>query len=237
MTERLRSTHGDSLVADLVIRARDGNKQAWDALVDRYIPLVWSTCRKYAPEEDDAARVSQTVWLRLVDHLDKLHDPAELPGWLVTTIQQECARVRKARSPQAPGQALGPPAVADEAAHELILAHRHAALREAFTHLSPWCQRLIIMLSAEPPMPLPEISAMLGIPVESIRPECSRCLEKLRRLPAVAALINAEASSGKDGQPGPAGRKDRPYRLRKSWVMPATTAVASTQPRTIITQV
>ena len=195
MTETLSSTRGDSLVADLVIRARDGDKQAWDALVDRHMPLVWSTCRKYAPDEDDAARVSQTVWLRLVDHLDKVHDPAELPGWLVTTSQQECTRVRQARSPQARGQALGPQAVVGEAEHELILAQHHAALRGAFTQLSPRCQRLISMLSAEPPVPLPEISTMLGIPVESVRSECSRCLDKVRRQPGIAALSTSRPAA------------------------------------------
>ena len=42
-------------------------------------------------------------------------------------------------------------------------------------------------------MPYAEISARLGIPVGSIGPSRSRCLDKLRRYPAIAALINAEA--------------------------------------------
>jgi hypothetical protein len=29
------------VVADLVLRARDGDKQAWDALVERYAALIW----------------------------------------------------------------------------------------------------------------------------------------------------------------------------------------------------
>jgi DNA-directed RNA polymerase specialized sigma24 family protein len=38
-------------------------------------------------------------------------------------------------------------------------------------------------------VPYHEISARLGIPVGSIGPTRRRCLEKLRRYPAVAALI------------------------------------------------
>jgi RNA polymerase sigma factor (sigma-70 family) len=195
MADRLHPLRGDPLVTALVIRARDGNKQAWDALVDRYISLVWSTCQKSGLDRDDAAHVSQTVWLRLVDHLDKLRDPAELPGWLVSTAQGECGRVRTARSPQAPGQALNPQVLTDEANHDLLVAQRRAALRGAFTQLSPRCQRLISMLSAEPPVPLPEISAMLGIPVESIRLEGSRCLETVRRESAVAALSTSKPAA------------------------------------------
>jgi hypothetical protein len=37
----------DSAVAGLVARARCGDRQAWDKLVERYAPLSWSICRKY----------------------------------------------------------------------------------------------------------------------------------------------------------------------------------------------
>jgi hypothetical protein len=38
-------------------------------------------------------------------------------------------------------------------------------------------------------------AARLGIPIGSIGPFRNRCLDKLRRSPAIAALINAEAGS------------------------------------------
>jgi len=31
-------------VIDLVMRPRNNDKQAWDALVERYAPLIWSIC-------------------------------------------------------------------------------------------------------------------------------------------------------------------------------------------------
>lgn len=225
MAEKLGPRHDDSLVADLVIRAADGDSRAWDALVDRYLPLVWSTCRRYALDDGDAAHVCQTVWLRLASQLGKLHDPAGLPGWLAATTQRECRRLRTARRP-ASGQALDPGSnpveTAVAAGRELFLAERRAALRDAFTRLPPRCQQLITMLSEDPPVAHTEISGRLGIPVESIDSACGRCLERLRRDPAVTALTSADPW---------------PHRRRKSWVTPATTAVASTQPRMIISQV
>ena len=41
-------------------------------------------------------------------------------------------------------------------------------------------------------MPYAEISARLGIPVGSIGPTRRRCLDKLRRHPAITALVIAE---------------------------------------------
>ena len=189
----------DDLTA-LVTRARNGDKQAWDELIERYAPLIWSICRRYRLRRADADDVGQSVWLRLVDKLASLRNPAALPGWLATTTQRECGRVlRAARKQQAPGHWLDAADIPDEvtglAESELLRAERHAALREAFTHLPPDSRQLIAMLIQDPPVPYAEISARLGIPVGSIGPTRGRCLEQLRRDPAIAALINAETRS------------------------------------------
>ena len=51
------------------------------------------------------------------------------------------------------------------------------------------------MLAEDPPVPYAQISAELGIPAGSIGPRRGRCLDKLRRDPAIAALIHPEAVS------------------------------------------
>jgi hypothetical protein len=60
------------------------------------------------------------------------------------------------------------------------VAERHAALREAFSRLSPRCQRLLTLLIDDPPMPDAEIG-----------PACRRCLDKLSGDPVIAALTGA----------------------------------------------
>src|SRR5438128_690944 len=71
------ASHGrdDAMVTDLAARARRGDKQAWDALVNRYSPLIWSICRRHRLGDADAQDVGQNVWLRLVDQLDRIRDP------------------------------------------------------------------------------------------------------------------------------------------------------------------
>ena len=98
----------DAPVATLVARARDGDKHAWDAIVDRYAPLIWSICRRYRLDRPDADDVGQSVWLRLVDQLALIRDPAALPGWLATTTRRECGRVLSAsRRQRGPGRCGG----------------------------------------------------------------------------------------------------------------------------------
>jgi DNA-directed RNA polymerase specialized sigma24 family protein len=164
----------DPAVVHLVTRASNGDRQAWDALVERYAPLIWSICRRYRLRDADADDAAQRVWLQLLNHLGELRDPAALPGWLSTTLPDEQATT------------------ADQ---ELLKAERHAALREAFAALPLSGQRLLAMLTADPPVPYAEISARLGIPVGSIGPSRRRYLGKLRRHPAIAALIDPNSDT------------------------------------------
>jgi RNA polymerase sigma factor (sigma-70 family) len=197
LTQQASRGRGDPVVTGLVTWARDGDRQAWDQLVDRYAPLVWSICRRRQLEAADARDAAQTVWLNLVDHLDSLRDPAALPGWLATTTQRECGRIlRAARQPDNAAYAPAAQTIPDEharaAEQDLLAAERHAALREAFEQLPPGCQQLLTLLTADPPVSYAEISTQLGIPAGSIGPTRRRCLDKLRRHPAITALINAD---------------------------------------------
>jgi RNA polymerase sigma factor (sigma-70 family) len=197
MTVKVRPVGDDLLVAELVARARHGDQRAWDALVERYAPLVWSICHRYRLGED-AGDVAQSVWLALVGQLNAIRDPAALPGWLATTTRRECCRALCAarRLPTA-GQFLDAADIPDERAEtaeeELLAAERHAALREAFADLPTGYRELLALLLQDPPLPYAQIGARLGIPVGSIGPSRARCLDKLRQHPAIAALIDADA--------------------------------------------
>jgi DNA-directed RNA polymerase specialized sigma24 family protein len=62
----------DQPATDPVTRVRHGERQAWDALVERYVPLIWSICRRHQLDGADADDVGQSVWPHLVDHLDSV---------------------------------------------------------------------------------------------------------------------------------------------------------------------
>ena len=197
----------DPVVTGLVTTARNGDNQAWDALVERYAPLIWSICRRHRLGGADADDIGQRVWRQLVGHLDKFPDPAALPGWLATTTWRECARVQQpAHRAHAAGHTPDTETIPDHQAQtleqQLLAAERHAALREAFAGLPPCCQQLLTLLSQDPPMPYATISARLNIPVRNIGPNRSRCLARLRRDLAIAAPISTAADNAGNKLPG-----------------------------------
>src|SRR5689334_15003185 len=83
-------------LADLVAGARRGERWAWDALVERYRPLVRAVASGYRLDRGDVEDVDQTVWLRLVENLDRIREPRALPRWLMTTAGNEALRLARA---------------------------------------------------------------------------------------------------------------------------------------------
>jgi RNA polymerase sigma factor (sigma-70 family) len=186
-------------VTGLVTCAANGDQRAWDSLVERYAPLVWSICRRYQLDAADADNVGQSVWLQLADHLSELREPAALATWLAATTRRECSRTRSIPDAPTPTAEQAEQAdrelLAEQADRELLAAERDAALREAFTRLPRGCQQLIALLAGDKPSSYDQISAQLGIPAATIGPRCRRCLGKLRRDPAIAALLDRDPAA------------------------------------------
>jgi len=179
-------------LATLVHAARQGEQDAWNAIVDRFLPLVGAIIRRHRLSEADGDDVSQTVWLRLVEHLGALREPDALPGWIRTTTRNECLRVLAARGrtrPVDPQDNGGLDAVAGDVADtELLAAERRQALREALAELPAGRRELLLLLLTDPPLAYDEISARLGIPIGSIGPTRARALDQLRKTRALRGL-------------------------------------------------
>jgi len=192
----------DPVVIALVGRAAAGDEGAWNEIVDRYAPLVWSICGRYQLGHEEIHDVGQTVWLLLVEKIGSLREPAALPGWLATTTQRECFRVlrieRRHEHTELPPEDQMPPDPDATMIEEAVLAaERGAAVRAAFDLLPSSCRVLLSMLASDPPPGYEEISAVLGVKVGSIGPMRARCLDRLRRSPQVAGFVGERA--GRDG--------------------------------------
>jgi RNA polymerase sigma factor (sigma-70 family) len=174
----------------LIRAASAGDQAAWGTIVDRYTGLVWATARAHRLSAADAADVAQTTWLRLVENLDRIHDPERLGAWLATTARHECLRLIRLRGRELPTDEAS---VFDKPADEaidtrLITLERDAALMRAMTSLGERCQALLRLLAAVDPPSYDEVGAALGMPIGSIGPTRARCLAKLRRSPELAEL-------------------------------------------------
>lgn len=170
-------------VAALVALAVAGDQCGWDALVREFAGLVWAVARAHRLHDADAADVVQATWLRLLEHLGDLKDPARVGAWLATTARRECLRVLRDGGRHLPfghdaPEYESPDRPPDE---EVIIAERDRALWRGFERLRPSDQALLRLLMADPRPPYEEISAVLDIPIGSIGPTRARALDRLRQ--------------------------------------------------------
>jgi len=192
-----------SNVPALVRAAREGDPQAWEALIDRFLPMVRGVIGRFRLPQHDAADVNQTVWLRLVEHLDELREPAALPGWLATTARRESIRAFQSHvrsvpvDPQAPTLAAGVDET--EIDREVLHQEQSLALRAGLAELPAQRRALLELLVADPPVPYDEISRVLDIPVGSIGPTRARALNQLRNTRAVRAWTESARAGGQKG--------------------------------------
>jgi RNA polymerase sigma factor (sigma-70 family) len=134
------------------------------------------------------------VFERLMAHLSKLTDPDRLQAWIVTTTKREALlQLKRSRRnisftlDDSTGEDLPEWDIADESLlpeQVLVELQTQAMVRHAMGQLDTRCNQLLTMLYVEgdDKVAYEEVSARLDMPIGSIGPTRSRCLEKLRKL-------------------------------------------------------
>jgi RNA polymerase sigma factor (sigma-70 family) len=175
--------------------AAAGDQSAWNALVERFASTVWAIARGHRLSAADAADVSQTTWLRLLENLDRIEQPERVGAWLATTARRECLRLLRMSGRQVCSgddfAQLPDPAAVWGPDHDLVAEERLRVVNELVDQLPVRSQLLLRLLSADSPLSYREISEALSMPVGSIGPTRARALEQLRRI-AVRAGVDLE---------------------------------------------
>jgi RNA polymerase sigma factor (sigma-70 family) len=163
--------------AELVLAAASGDQSAWDGLVARFGARMWAVARACGLGEQDAADAVQGAWLRLLEHLYDLKDPAGVGAWLATTTRREALLLLKKAKP-GPGvldvtHEPDPESAVLEADGNRLLWKTVATLKEP-------CRSLLTLVATD--LGSRQVAVRLGLPVGSVGPTRARCLQKLRTL-------------------------------------------------------
>lgn len=178
------SAEKDAEIVRLVEAAAKGDTAAWGQIVGRFVALLWAIALRHGLNESDAADVVQTTWLRLLENIDAVRQPARLGSWLATTAQRESLRVvaHRRRLVLNDDQSTfdGPDRLLPPIDEGLIAREQAAAARQALASLPPTWRSLVELLTQDPPPSYEKIGADLGLPIGSIGPTRGRCVRRLR---------------------------------------------------------
>jgi len=170
-------------IAGLLDAARSGSDDALGQIVTELSPLLWQVARAAGLDSGDAEDVLQTVWLRLVSHLDGIRSPGGLTAWLVITTKREAWRVRAAGRRQLPADQDWLAALPDQgpgSEDQVIIDDQRRTLWAAIGQLDRRCQELLRIIAFVPRPDYAAVAAKLGMRPGSVGPTRGRCLAKLR---------------------------------------------------------
>jgi RNA polymerase sigma-70 factor, ECF subfamily len=80
-TERTR-TDSWSDVADLVVLAQDGDRDAFGRLVEQFQPTVYAIAVRRLGNASEAMELTQEVFLHVLRRIQQLREPERFAGWL-----------------------------------------------------------------------------------------------------------------------------------------------------------
>jgi RNA polymerase sigma factor (sigma-70 family) len=166
---------------DLVKLARDGDRRAKEALVERLQRLVWYSIADFGLSKEDRQDVFAGTFCRLFERLGTIREPERLPGWIATTARNEAHTLLRARARLVVTDELGESEDPEPPADERVLERElHIAMQAAFRSLPRNCRELLRLLTAVPRLTYGEIGDLLAMPHGSIGPTRQRCLDRLR---------------------------------------------------------
>jgi RNA polymerase sigma factor (sigma-70 family) len=166
--------------AALLAACRDGDADAWDTLVVRYERLVFSVALRNGLDREDAADVTQDVFVALLKALHTLQHGEKLASWLMTVARRAAWRLNSA-----PGRRSTPSADTDlDDGHDPVEDWTSVStLHSAVGQMGDPCSTLIRQLYLDADQPsYAEIAARMGRSIGGIGPLRGRCLERLREL-------------------------------------------------------
>jgi len=162
--------------ADLVRRCRAGDRDAWNALVERFSRYVYAiSVQGFRLSDADAEDVYQEVFTRVYTRLDTLRDDSAIRPWIGQLTRRLCLDQRAAGSREQPT-----PEPVDAAREEVLADLDEAfAVRDALSELPDHCQEMLDRFFARDES-YRTISSELEIPQGTIASRIARCLAKLR---------------------------------------------------------
>lgn len=187
--------------SQLVMACLSGDERAWETLLDRYGRLIYTIPIRFGFTRTVADEIFQEVCLILLEKLKTLQDHDRLHPWLVTITRRTCIqRIRQKDnlalldSIDETADTTNPDALVEDA---FLRVEEQTLLLDALANLDDRCQVLLrALFLSEPPPSYEDISCDLNIPLGSIGPTRSRCLEKLRN--EIAKLEDVIDSHGQN---------------------------------------
>jgi RNA polymerase sigma-70 factor (ECF subfamily) len=162
---------------DLIAKARRGHVEAYNVLVSRWEKRVFNYLLRLVGNREDALDLSQDVFLKAYQSLNKLEDPGRFAPWLYRIAHNEAYSLLRKNRPE--GEIEGELSTAGATARmypvELSLAVERALGRLTVD------QREAVQLKVYQGFKFDEMAEILGCPISTIKSRLYTALDLLKQ--------------------------------------------------------
>ncbi|KJS13296.1 MAG: hypothetical protein VR67_04720 [Peptococcaceae bacterium BRH_c8a] len=168
--------------ADIIARCREGEVDAWEALVKDVYPRAKKIARRMLRDQVLADDAVQNALLKMLRSLKDLRDPVSFPAWFNRLVTNEVFLTLRAGRRESPGEIydgdtpLDKSQQVDPAETAAFRAEFYRALRA----LSPKYQDVVVLGDVRG-YKIGEIAEILGVPAGTVKSRLHRGREILRR--------------------------------------------------------
>jgi RNA polymerase sigma-70 factor (ECF subfamily) len=166
----------------LVERARAGDEEAFEDLVRRYEKPIYYLALRSVREEQAAADLAQTAFLKAYEGLRGFRGQASFKTWLYRIAMNLCKnylRDQGKKKVESLGE-MDPPSTVNPL-RELIEQESQALLARAWARL-PEKQRMTVVLKVQEGMKYREIAAVMGSSVGTIKANFHHACTRLKAM-------------------------------------------------------
>ena len=177
--DALRAADDRALIAAFL----SGNRDAFDVIVERHRKQVYQLCYRFLSNHEDAADLTQDVFVRAFKGLHNFKGDSALGTWLYRVGVNACLNRVALKTPKL--ETIEPEQHVDQRhpdAHELVArGERAVVVRKAIAQLPPK-QRATLVLRIYQEMSHEEIATVLGSSVGAVKANFFHALGNLKRI-------------------------------------------------------
>ena len=185
-------------------RARDGDPEAFEALMAAMEPLVWRVCWHYTGNREDASDCGQETMIKIWRSLAQYRGDCAFETW-VYRIAASCSLdfLRKRKRERAESieplreQGFDPADPSPGTAEQVEAADEHRRLREAIA-LLPEDQREALVMTQLEKVPYEEAARSLGVSEGTVKSRVNRAKARLREILSEEGELSPPGSVKRD---------------------------------------
>lgn len=175
-------------IQDIIKRLKADDTEAWNMLVNSFSKKVYNLALNFAGNKDDAADITQEIFLKIYHNIDKFEDERNFSSWVMKLSKNYCIdywrKNKYSRQNVELDENLYTDSVHDHALtpeDSIIQKNDITYLRNKLQQLPPDLRSLIIMRDIQD-YSYQEISEHLDIPLGTTKSRINRARLKLAKL-------------------------------------------------------